>query len=204
MANLNKPFGARPIGHLDGTGPIQTNLYYVPSTDTTAYYLGDIVKSYGGADANGVPQIQKAGGTDTPLGIIVGILAVYPGTSLVGSSLLLERISTPSTGKAHAYYFLVADSPDIVFEMQADSDTASNLVAAKAMYNCSFNVATPTPATHPYSTSTLDSSTINTTSSLNIRLMGLVRDPKNTFGAYAVYRCMFNLHENGGYGTTAI
>ena len=204
MANLNMPFGARPIGHLDNTGYIQTNLYYVPSSDTSAYYINDMVISAAGADVNGVPQIAKLStGTETPLGIVVGILPIYPGATLVGSNLNLERLSTPSTGKAHDYYLLVADSPDLVFEMQADS-AATNLVAAKAGYNASITVAVPSPATHPISASVIGGATLVTTNTLNIKLMGLVRNPVNTFGAYAVYRCMFNLHERSNAGTTAI
>ena len=75
MANVNAPFGLRPTKTINGASwNDQGNLYHIPAGDTSAYYIGDVVKSAANADANGVPDVAKALGTDVLRGVIVGVL----------------------------------------------------------------------------------------------------------------------------------
>jgi len=44
--------GFMPVRHLNG-GQIRTRIYYVPSTDSTALYVGDPVELKGAMDSTG-------------------------------------------------------------------------------------------------------------------------------------------------------
>lgn len=202
MANTNRPIGFRPVKTVNGASwNEQANVYYVPTGDTSAYYIGDVVKSAAGADANGVPQIAKATGTDVLRGVVVGVLASVPyGVSLQGATLDLASTFAPAT-KTRDYYVLVVDDPAIIFEVQGDA-TATNQVAANSNKNASLTIATPT-APGQWSATVISSATIATTNTLNIKLMGLVQKPGNGFGAYARWLCKINLHELSG-GTAGI
>lgn len=199
MANQNTPFGARVV---HGGGGYAFNargtVYSIPATDTTnAYYVGDAVKAAAGGDANGIPNITKAAGTDTLRGFIMGIYqpGLFPSGSLLGTALSLETVYVPVT-KAAAYYVLVDDDPSTIFMMQDDGITTANLVAASCNLNFSITV-TAGATTTSASGSVILSSSFATTSSLNMKAMGLAPIPNNTFGSYAKWLCRVNEHELG-------
>lgn len=193
MANINAPFGLVPEGNLaGGLSTVPVNMYYIPSTDSNAYYVGSPVIPLAGADTNGVPGVIVGNGTDVYVGVITAILPVGLGISQQGTTLALEQVSIPAT-KTRDYYVLVADNPHQIFEVQGDA-TATNQTAANANKNCSLTITAPSPASAPQSATVVSSSTIATNNTLNIRLMGLARRPGNAFGAYAVWRCKINLH----------
>ena len=202
MANVNRPIGLRPVKTVNGANwNEQSNLYYVPAADVSAYYIGDVVKSAAGSDANGVPQITKALGTDVLRGVIVGVLPSVPyGVSLQGATLDLANTFVPAT-KVRDYYLLIADDPNTIFEIQGDS-TATNQVAINSNKNASLTVTSPT-APGQYSATVISSASIATANTLNIKLMGLVQKPGNGFGAYARWLCKINLHEFAS-GSTGI
>lgn len=212
MANVQSPFGMRPVGSMTGAPYMgRVTRYYIPSTDNNAYYEGDCVLSTNNADASGIPAMVKAtAGTETCRGIIVGFEQanlVYPPGAVpnlggINTTILPTQVSIPAT-KGQDYYILVADDPHLMFFMQADS-TATNQTAAKANNNCSFTVTAPSTATFPVSASVINSSTIAVTATLNIKLLGLAQIPGNTFAAFATYVCTWNLHELSGVGTTAV
>lgn len=208
MANVNAPFGLMPVEHLDGS-PYngKATRYYIPSTDGSAYYIGDPVALAGvagggggtqDADALGVMSVGKVANGDTLwLGPIVGIEVVNPSAqSNQGTSLALEQIFIPAT-KAKAYYVYVADDPNLIFEMQGDA-TATNQTAAKSSYNCDITVAVPSSGNQ--SASVIASAGIALTATLPLKLMGLSQRQfagGNAFGAYAVWRCKINNHQYG-------
>lgn len=197
MANLNAPFGFQPVMNRNGSAWNQMlRRYYIPSSDGSRFNIGDPVISAAGADANGVPQVAKAAGTDTVRGVVVGVEPYGDfATSLGGGALSLELLYVPAT-KTRNYYVYVCDDKDVVFMAQGDA-TATNQIAANANKNCSFTVTNPSGDV-PTSASVLASGTINTTASLNVKLMGLAQVPNNAFGAYAIWYCMFNMHEFQG------
>ena len=100
MANTNIPRGFVPSRYADGTTwNGAANKYYIPSTDTNQYNPGDVVKSFAGADAFGVPAVTKiTNGTDTPRGVILDVV-VSPenNISLVGTNLDLTLQNIPAT-----------------------------------------------------------------------------------------------------------
>lgn len=180
MANVDAPRGLRPVKHLDGS-PYNgaANLYYVPSSDSTAIFLGDAVKSAGSADADGVPSIAQAAAGDALLGVVVGIKPV------TDESLNYRAASTER-------YVFVADAPDLVFEVQEDSDGGA-LAAANVGNNADLVVGTGSTTTGT-SAMEIDSSTAATTSA-QLRLLQYVQREDNEIGANASWLVSINEHE---------
>lgn len=201
MANLNAPRGFVPSRYLNGAAwNGAANMYYIPSTDGSVYSPGDAVKSVALSDANGVMGIQKAAGTDTVRGVVIGFLVAPPyGVSLQGANLDLSLQGLPAT-KLKAYYALVVDDPNVLFEIQDDGLSA--LTATSVNKNTIFTVANPV-APIVNSASVMTTGSVNTTNTLNLKLMGLIQRDDNAFGINAKWLVKFNLHELLG-GTTAI
>lgn len=183
MANVDAPRGGRPVKHLDGS-PYNGafNRYYVPSTDATAIFIGDAVKTAGSADADGVATVAQAAAGDSIRGWVVG---VEPETD---DSLSYRAAST-------ARYVYVADAPDLIVEIQEDSDGGAVAVASVGL-NADLVVGTGSTTTGT-SAMELDSSTV-TASSAQLRILGLSRRPDNATGTNAKWLVMVNEHELKG------
>lgn len=196
MANQVGPRGFVPSRYRNGApfaGAL--NMYYIPAADTNQYNPGDAVRSVAGGDANGIPQIVKAAGTDTVRGVIVGCLLANQNTnSFQGTNLDLTVQNIPAT-KTRDYYVLVADDPDILFEIQDDGLAA--LTASACNKNASFTVTNPT-APQQNSASVLSTASVAVTQALNLKIMGLVQKPNNAYGVNANWLVMFNQHEFQG------
>lgn len=193
MANTVGPRGFTPSRYRNGAPYMgAVNLYHIPSTDGSVYGPGDAVKSSANGDANGIPDVAKALGTDTVRGVVVGVLTANPNAvSLVGVNLDLTTQAIPAT-KTRDYYVLVADDQDLMFEIQDDGLAA--LTATSCNKNASFTVTNPT-SPQQNSASTLTTASVATTASLNLKIIGLVQKPNNVFGANANWLVMFNQHE---------
>ena len=199
MANTNTPFGLAVYrGGGSYAGNQQTTLYSIPTTDTTnAYYMGDAVKAAASGDLNGVPNVTLCAGTDPLRGAVVGISPVPIGAaSIQGVALSLENNYVPVT-KVTPWYVLVEDDPTTVFMMQDDGITTAKIVAASCNLNFSITV-TAGATTNSSSGSVILSSSFATTSSLNMKALGLAQLPGNGFSAYAKWLCRINLSELTG------
>ena len=192
MANVNRPFGLMPVEALHGGNPI-THRYYIPSTDTDAYYIGSPVILAAVGDARGVPGVAIGAAASVFVGSVVGVEpANVNGISQVGATLDTTQVSIPAT-KTRAYYVYVADDPNQIFEIQTGA-TATNLVTTKLNNNFDLTIAAPSPATSPQSATIVDNSTISTTNTRAMRMMGLAQRENNEVGAYQVVRCKINTH----------
>lgn len=204
MANLNAPKGFSPVRYLNGaTWDGSVNMYYVAQADANQINPGDAVKSVALSDANGVPGVTKiTNGTDAARGVVVGCLVAPPyGQSLVGTTLDLAVQNIPAT-KTKAYYVLVVDDPNVLFEIQ---DNGLSVIGATSMSkNFSFTVTNPT-APQQNSASVLLNSSAAVTATLPLRLMGAVqRDDNDITSVNAKWLVKFNVHELGSVGTLGI
>lgn len=193
MANVNRPFGLMPVEALgDNDGPT-VHRYYIAANDTDAYYIGSPVILAATADAKGVPGVAIGAAA----GVYVGsVVAVEPAnvntTSMQGLTLDTTQVSIPAT-KLRAYYVYVADDPHQIFECQCGS-VATNTVSTKLNNNFDLTIAAPSPATAAQSATIVDNSTITTTNTRSMRMMGLAQREGNEIGAYQVVRCKINTH----------
>lgn len=204
MANVSRVNGLRPVKHLNGS-PYngQVNIYYLPAGDATATFVGDAVKLGGSADANGIPTIAQAAATNALVGVVVGFvpLKMDPvGGSMTSGSTSLD---TPQYRPAStAMYALVADAPDLVFEVQEDAVGGAAAVADVGL-NASLVVGSGSTTTGA-SGMQLDTSTKATTATLELKIRGFVVRPDNEVGsANAKLLVSINNHQLGSSTGTA-
>lgn len=193
MANVNRPSGLSPVRSIVSPWSGQSNLYWIPSTDTIQYNIGDAVQTGGSSDANGVAQIVKPTGAFTAgnlRGVIVGF-TINPNN--------LTVLNAPAT-KTQDYYAWVVDDPNAIFAITDDGITTGNLVSTSINLNSGFTVANPT-APSPVSATVLTSASFAVTSTLPLKLLGLDRRLNNSFGQYASWLVKINNHELNAAGT---
>jgi|TARA_R110002012_G_scaffold241198_1_gene415422 hypothetical protein len=201
MANQETAFGLRPVG-LVGSGVNSTGVteYEIASNNTNAIFNGSIVVplAAGVIDQAGATN----GGTTQALGVLVGVqyqdatqkkpvwLNYWPGSGGVS-------VDTNYPVKA-----LVADNPNQLFVVAADATLTNRATALAAVFaNASLGTSARTGSTDTgKSNSQLGVSTIATTATLPLRIVGLVDDDANndyaSAGAHLLVR--LNAHFNAG------
>lgn len=198
MPNVNKATGLSPVKYLGGADwDGKANMYYIAPADVNAFYIGDLVDLNNVADpARGIQGITLATAGNPAVGVIVGI-----GTNPEGGPYInpdnLDRIWRPAGAQAQAYYALVCDDPNVIYEAQEDG-VGGTLTNAQASKNVNIIYAAPAAGVR-ISATQIDSSTQAVTATLNLKLLGLVRRYEgngslNTFGAYAKWLCLINNH----------
>lgn len=186
MANKNAANGFTPAQHLTGAsynGVVRE--YFIPASDGTAVFIGDLVKLAGSADAvTGVATVTQAAASDIPVGSVVGFRA--DPTNLTNKHRLAST----------ARYVLVRDADDTIFEVQEDA-VGGALAVTDIGLNADFVVGSGN-ATTGVSGMQLDTSTKATTASLPLKIIGFVRRADNEIGvANAKVLVKINSHRYG-------
>lgn len=192
MPNTDAAFGFRPVQHLDGSpwnGKV--NMYYIPATYGTALFVGDPCVSGGtsgaagvtvsGVDVEGMATISAPVAGSTLRGVIVGFLPL---------PTRLEDLYNPASTARIA---LVCDAPDVVFEVQEDSDT-STIAAADVGENADMITYAAGTTISGRSIMELDSST-HVATAAQFRILGLSKRPGNILGSFAKWLVVINEHE---------
>ncbi len=149
MANVDSPFGLKPVRHKSGA-PYNgaANPYWIDADYGTALFIGDpVIKVAGGSNdavvkvpgqgdfaIGTLPSIEKAtaGDTNRITGVIVGFSPLPNDLTKQYNPASTERVA------------LVCDDPDMVFEIQADGAIpAANMgLNAAVVYTHSGNTTT--------------------------------------------------------------
>lgn len=188
MANTDRPFGAKPVGHITGAPwNGQFNIYYVPSGDGTAIYKYDFVESAGSADSTGMyPSVQQATAGNYVRGVAIGF-GSNP-EQMINPSDLEEDYRAADTER----YVAVIDDPDVIFEMQEDS-VGGALAKTDAGSNADFVVGSGSTTTG-LSGMEIDSGEAGTGADA-LRLLRIVNRPDNELGTNAKWLIRINYHE---------
>ena len=199
MANVDRPNGLKPVRYQNGN-PYNGahNLYFAPTGSTSAIFIGDVVTLTGnqaaagtnffGTDVAGMPEVAAFVASDgLPLGVVVG---VYPNP---------DRLGTTHRLASTASIIMVADAPDLIFEVQESTGTA--FTATMTGLNADLVVGTGN-ATTGTSDTELDVSVTPLTTTLTVRLLRLVPRPDNALGANARWEVKFV--EHSGISATGI
>ena len=208
MANVNAPFGLRPVKHVGGASwNQQATLYYIAQADTNAYYIGDTVISAATGDAttgiSGVTLSAARGAVTTGniRGVIVGIgtSPATPGGAMPGAfdPNNLNVVYIPGT-KTQAYYVWVVDDPTVIFEAQTDSGTLASTTWNKNIgYTNTISPNTLTTAGGVlHSGTVITSASAATTQALPLKVVGAPLYPDNDLtSGYARFYVMINQHE---------
>ena len=180
MANLDTPFGFRPVSMLDGS-PYNgaTRTYSTVTGDGTAIYLGDPVKLSGTASTiNGVAyqDVDQAATGDVIAGVVVGVV---PET----------RDSTIYRAASTARLLMIAP-PNLLYEIQEVSGGTA-LAAADIGLNADFVVAAGSAVTGQ---SGVEINNVGeaTTNTLDLQIIGLVPRADNAVGENAKWLVRIN------------
>jgi hypothetical protein len=171
VANVNNPYGLKPLMRTLEGGPPQTELWTKQSSYAYAIYKWD-------------PVTQVAGYLKGPAnGITAGT------TRLLGVALNYAVLSVASN-------HLVMTSAHAVYDAQGDGSDASLMAAAYYGYNANLNYSGTAGGgtTRDNSGVQITESTVATTSTLDVRMFNLVNDPTNATGAYARMELYINKH----------
>ena len=198
MANQNQPSGLAPVEYLGGSEwNGATNLYCILAADTSAYWIGDPVTTIGnaGSDANGIPAVKLATAGAAVRGVIVGIGTIGPGGPFINPQNL-SATNRPAGAQSVNYYVAVVDDPDVVFEIQ-EAGAGATLTGSSVNRNVNFNLGTRS-AGLTLSPVFLDNNTVNTTATLNLKILGLAQRIDNQFGPFQKWKVKINNHEFSG------
>jgi len=196
MPNTNKPSGLTPVKFLGGADwDGKVNLYYVAANDPNALYPGDPVTLSGNGDpVRGIPGATIGVAGATICGVVVAI-GVNPDGGPYINPNNLGLTSAPAT-KTQPYYIAVVDDPNVIFEIQ-EVGTGTQLTSADIGNNANFVAGAPATGA-VYSGYQLNNVGAGTSSTLNLKLLGLTRKYDNgafnAFGAYAKWLCLINNH----------
>ena len=163
-------------------------------------YIGDPVTLSGSADTNGLAGISIGIAGSAIIGVVVGFVVAPPGVSLVATNidLTIRSIQTSSTV---VQYALVADDPNLIFEIQ-DGQTVATAVTDIGQNT---NFAVFAGATDYSDSGTVTAATLTAGTTSNLKLMGFTQRIDNSPGsAYAKLLVKINNHVYGAGTGTAI
>jgi len=193
MANRDIPNGFTPIGTASGADwNASCRQVVFAAGDTTAAFIGDLVKLTGTADATGkleVVAVSTPG--DSSIGVLVGLAPDFENESFNQTH---RSASTAQIG-------IVAYGPDVLYEVQEDS-VGNDIEIAEAGLNINMI------STHAGSTVTgrsgqeIDSTSAATTAGHNMRLRYVADKPGNALGTHAVW--VVSLNDNRDTNTTGV
>ena len=213
MANISKIAGFKPVKHKNGSAYNgQASLYAVSSSNGTAVFVGDVVKLATGANGQGVqfvvPATAGTAGTGAAaVGVVVGIInpKLDPVTGLMTTGTI--SLDTPQyLAASTAGYVLVADAPDIVFEVEATSGASAYSFAVADVGKNANIYAGAGSTTTGTSQHSLDCGDKGTAATLPFKILGVMPKIGNEpTGNYTKVLVELNNHQlGGGTGTAGV
>lgn len=212
MANTSKINGFRPVKHVTGA-PYngQANIYGVASGDSTALFVGDVVKLAADGNAAGIQYVtaHAAGvaGTGQPaLGVVVGVINTkldpVDGRMSAGSISLDTPVYRPGSVEQ---YVLVADAPDLIYEVEATAaGSAYSFAVADIGQNANIFAGSGSTTTGN-SAHSLNMSDKGTAATLPFKILGVSKKIDNEVtGNYTKVLVQINNHQFKSVGTVGV
>lgn len=212
MANTSKINGFRPVKHVTGA-PYngQANIYGVASGDSTALFVGDVVKLAADGNAAGIQYVtaHAAGvaGTGQPaLGVVVGVINTkldpVDGRMSAGSISLDTPVYRPGSVEQ---YVLVADAPDLIYEVEATAaGSAYSFAVADVGQNANIFAGAGSTTTGN-SAHSLNMSDKGTAATLPFKIVGVSKKIDNEVtGNYTKVLVQINNHQYKSVGTVGV
>ena len=192
MANVNKPFGLRPIGNLSATGAQKQYGYQIADNQAGAIFQGDLVVVYDGY------IIKYDAATHTaPTGVFNGCQYYdptragkptwknyYPGSINIDQGIIACE---------------VLDDPSQLYLVQADGAVTQANIGKNADPTASTTGSTVTGV----SAGSLSSASIAKTAALTFKIVGISDQPDNELGTYTVVVVKLNQHQYGSVGVAS-
>ena len=192
MANVNKPFGLRPVGNLSATGAQKQYGYQIADNQAGAIYQGDLVVVYDGYIIKYDASTHSA-----PTGVFNGCQYYDP-----------TRAGKPTwknfyPGSVNITQGIIAcevlDDPSQLFLVQADGAIAQANIGKNADPTASTTGSTTTGV----SAGSLSSASIAKDAALTFKIVGVSEQPDNELGNYTVVVVKLNQHQYGSVGVAS-
>ena len=186
MANVNAPFGFRPVGKMGSDiNNNGTNVYPIADNYATSIFKGDVVQL-----VDGVIEVGTATSTKN-IGIFNGVfISKDPSTGKPKWSNFYSQTNVATGETIEAYVY---DDPNQLFEVQMGG-TAT--LAAAALGNNIDSVAGSGSTINGQSTSTLATAITGSGATAQFRVIRASQDPENsdTGSSHCNYIVKFNEH----------
>tara|TARA_R100001163_G_scaffold32635_1_gene25337 strand:+ start:111 stop:761 length:651 start_codon:yes stop_codon:yes gene_type:complete len=181
MANQETAFGLRPIGLVgSATNSTGTTQYEIASDNTNALFNGAIVvpTSAGVIDQAGA----TSGGTTQALGVLMGVEYVDSTTKKTTFLNYWPGSNSVSVDTNHPVKAFVADNPNQLFKVASDATLTDRATALTAVFaNASLGTSARTGSTDTgRANGALSVSSIATTATLPLRIVGIMDDEANS------------------------
>ena len=205
MANQDTAFGLRPIG-LNGAGANTTGVtqYEISSSNTNAIFqYGPVIPLAAGV----IDRVGNAnGGTVPALGVLMGVEYVDSSTKKPVFKNYWPGSNNVSVDTNHPVKAFVADNPNQLFMVAADGTSTDRATALSNIFaNVSLANGQSGSTDNGRSTAEMDISTVATTATLFMRVVGLTGDEANLDydEAGVNYIVRFNFHHNAPVAASA-
>lgn len=181
MANADTPRGFTPVKYRSGKPYCGIARRYYKSATAGIIGVGDpVIRVTNSSDPDGGPEIVRATTGAAITGVVVAIEATESDLEKVG------YLASADTG-----YVLVADDPELLFEVQ-DTTGGTALAVANIGEHIDSITAVDADTTIGRSKYEIDNAALATDNTW--RIEGLVRRPDNTVGEHANWLVSANLH----------
>jgi hypothetical protein len=192
MANVDKAYGLRPMGNLSATGAQKQYGYIIADNQAGAIFQGDLVTLVGGF------LVRYVSGTHaTAVGVFNGCSYVDPTSGKPTWSNYYPGSVNITTGQIIAE---VLDDPNQLFIIQADEDVVQADIGQNAAV-----AYTAGSVVNGVSGVELDSSSILTTNTLVLKIVGLYNIPNNSLGEnFTQVVVKINAHQYGSIGVAGL
>ena len=181
MANQETAYGLRPIGLIGGaTNSTAVTQYEIANDNTNAIYNGGICVPL----AAGVITFAGAtsGGTTQALGVLMGVEYVDSTTKKTTFLNYWPGSGSVSVDTNHPVKAFVADNPMQLFKVASDASLTDRATALAAVFaNASLGTSARTGSTDTgRANGALSVSSIATTATLPLRVVGIMDDEANS------------------------
>jgi hypothetical protein len=191
MANLNNPFGMRPLGNLSATGAQKQFSYLIKEDYDTSIFQGDLVRIVGGY----VERLSADNQAETAVGVFNGCFFNDPVT---GKPTFSNKFITNAAFTVDIQAEVI-DDPSQLFLIQANSQ-----VIVQADIGENVNVAYGTGNTTTGQSAMTTTGAPGTTQGNTLKIVGLFSEPGNELGAFAKLVVKINNHSYGSLGVTGV
>lgn len=178
MANVNKPFGLKPVRNISGNASMAESSYTIASGASGTIRLGDPVKMTGTGN-----NIVLADAGDVAVGVFVGCTYTDTNNNFQFTQQWITGTTTLDGSAAQALVW--DDQKNLVFHIQADTLAAGD-VGALADWNAGTG-----NSLYKTSGAYLDIGATTATTGKGLRILRLADIVGNAYGAYAIAEVMF-------------
>lgn len=209
MANVDRPFGLKPIRHKSGApynGAV--NPYYIKGDYATALFIGDPVTKNG---TSNTAAVKVPGGGSFAIGTLPEVIKTAagdvdgvtkrPSGVIVGFSPLPSNLGANYNPASTERVAFVCDDPDVVFEIQADGAIPAASIGLNAVFIYTHSGSTTTGLSGAELDTTSDAPEANASNQMII-LRAANREDNDTTLTHAKVEVMLINHTEA-HGNTA-